>query len=73
MIRMDKRRLPVVAESCRTGEMITGYVCCCKMCRTPFDTEHFDDSRPMGMMTADNLEFGGERVYTDNMRFLEEL
>lgn len=39
--------LLVTAEDIETGERLTGYVCGCKQCRTAWEHEDYDHSRPI--------------------------
>ena len=61
--------LLVTAECVKTGERLTGYVCGCKSCRTAFEYEKYDHSRPIGLLTHPDEEYGNVRVYTDTMEF----
>lgn len=45
-------------------------MCGCKQCRTAFDFEDYDRSRPIGMLTHPEEEYGNVRVYTDTMEFV---
>lgn len=62
--------LIVTAEDAKTGKRLTGYVCGCKQCRTAFPDEEYDHSRPIGLLTHPELEYGNVRVYTDTMEFV---
>ena len=73
MIYMNIGKLLVRAEEVSTGKMLTGFVCACKSCRTPFENEKYDKTRPLGLLTHPNEEYGNVRVYTDTMYFLNEL
>lgn len=70
---MNIGKLLVRAEEVSTGKMLTGFVCACKSCRTPFENEKYDKTRPLGLLTHPNEEYGNVRVYTDTMYFLNEL
>lgn len=69
---MDIGRLLVKAESVSTGKMLTGFVCACKSCRTPYEHEKYDKNRPLGMLTHLDEEYGNVRVYTDTMEFVNK-
>lgn len=62
--------LLVSAEEVATGKRLIGYVCGCKSCATPNEFEKCDRSRPMGLLTHPNEEYGNVRVYTDTMEFV---
>ena len=64
--------LIVSAESVETGERLIGYVCGCDGCKTAFENEGYDRSRPIGLLTHPNEEYGNVRVYTDTMRFVNK-
>lgn len=70
---MNINELLVEAEEVKTGERLIGYVCGCKSCRTAFPDEEYDHSRPIGLLTHPNEEYGNVRVYTDNMKFINKL
>ena len=63
--------LIVLAEDVQTGERLIGYVCGCKSCRTAFEDEEYDHSRPIGLLTHPKELYGNVRVYTDNMEFVK--
>lgn len=65
--------LIVSAEEVETGKRLIGYVCCCKGCQTPFESEKYDKTRPLGLLTSQDGSFGNVRVYTDNMEFINYL
>jgi hypothetical protein len=67
---MNIEDLLVTAEEVKTGERLMGYVCGCKSCRTAFTDEKYDYSRPIGLLTHPNEEYGNVRVYTDNMELV---
>ena len=67
---MKVEDLLVTAEDIQTGKRVIGYVCGCKQCRTAFDFEDYDRSRPIGMLTHPEEEYGNVRVYTDTMEFV---
>ena len=62
--------LIVSAEEVGTGKRLIGYVCCCKSCQTAFESEKYDKTRPLGLLTSPDSSFGNVRVYTDNMEFV---
>ena len=63
--------LLVTAEDIETGERLTGYVCGCKQCRTAWEHEDYDHSRPIGLLTHPEQKYGNVRVYTDTMEFVK--
>ena len=69
-MKITEKDLIVSAEKVSSGERVKGYVCCCKICRTPLDNEKYDKTRPIGRLTSTDGSFGGVRVYTDNMEFV---
>ena len=69
---MNITNLLAKAEDVRTGEILIGFVCCCKSCRTPFPDEILDRSRPVGLLTDIDEKFGNVRVYTDTMEFVKK-
>ena len=70
---MKVEDLLVTAEDIQTGKRVMGYVCGCKQCRTAFDDfEDYDHSRPIGMLTHPEEEYGNVRVYTDTMEFVNK-
>ena len=68
---MNVEDLIVSAEEVRTGKRLVGYVCGCKSCRTAFETEDYDHTRPIGLITPPDQLYGNVRVYTDNMEFVK--
>lgn len=64
--------LLVTAEDIETGERLTGYVCGCKQCRTAWEHEDYDHSRPIGLLTHPEQKYGNVRVYTDTMEFVNK-
>lgn len=64
---MKPEDLIVSAEEVRTGKRLIGYVCCCEQCRTAYENEEYDKSRPTGLLTHPDCEYGNVRVYTDTM------
>ena len=48
---MEIGKLLVRAEEVSTGKMLTGFVCACKSCRTPFENEKYDKTKPLGMIS----------------------
>lgn len=71
MKTVNIKDLIVSAEDVQTGKRIIGYVCGCKSCRTAFPDEKYDHSRPIGLLTHPNEEYGNVRVYTDTMEFVK--
>ena len=71
-LSMNIEDLIVSAESVETGERLIGYVCGCTGCKTAFENEEYDHSRPIGLLTHPNEEYGNVRVYTDTMRFVNK-
>ena len=67
---MEVENLIVSAEEVSTGKRLIGYVCGCKQCRTAFENEKYDKSKPIGLLTSPDCSFGNIRVYTDNMEFI---
>lgn len=63
--------LIVSAEDVQTGERLIGYVCGCKSCRTAFEHENYDHSRPIGLLTHPEELYGNVRVYTDTMELVK--
>lgn len=64
--------LLVYAEEVATGKRLVGYVCGCKSCSTPVNEyEVYDKTRPIGLLTHPNEEYGNVRVYTDTMEFVD--
>lgn len=59
--------LLVTAEDCQTGKRIMGYVCGCKSCSTPYPDENIDHTRPVGLLTHPDEEYGNVRVYVDTL------
>lgn len=62
--------LLVTAEDVKTGKRLIGYVCGCKQCRTAFPNEEYDHSRPIGLLTHPEEEYGNARVYTDTLEYV---
>lgn len=62
--------LIVSAEDVQTGKRLIGYVCGCIQCRTAFEDEEYDHSRPIGLLTHPEELYGNVRVYTDNMKYV---
>lgn len=62
--------LIVSAEEVGTGRRIIGFVCGCKSCRTAFEHEEYDHSRPIGLLTHPEEEYGNIRVYTDTLDYV---
>lgn len=62
--------LLVTAEDCQTGKRIMGYVCGCKSCSTPYPNENIDHSRPVGLLTHPDEEYGNVRVYVDTLELV---
>ena len=63
--------LDVSAEEVGTGKRLVGYVCGCKQCKTAFENEEYDKTRPIGLLTAPDCSFGNVRVYTDTMELVK--
>ena len=63
--------LIVSAEEVGTGKRLVGYVCGCKQCKTAFENEEYDKTRPIGLLTAPDCSFGNVRVYTDTMELVK--
>lgn len=63
--------LLVTAECVKTGERLAGYVYSCKQCSTAWEDEKYDHSRPIGLLTHPDMEYGNVRVYTDTMEFIK--
>ena len=59
--------LMVLATEAATGKRIYGYVCACDKCRAYSPSEEYDRSRPTGLLTHPNSEYGNVRVYTDDL------
>lgn len=68
---MKAEDLIVSAEDVKTGKRLIGYVCGCKGCRTAFEDEEYDRSRPIGLLTHPEELYGNVRVYTDNMESIK--
>lgn len=49
--------LLVTAECVKTGERLVGYVCGCKQCSTAWEDEKYDHSRPIGLLTHQDIEY----------------
>ena len=64
--------LIVWATEVETGKRVYGYVCACDQCRTPSTSEVYDKSRPTGLLTHPNSEYGNVRVYTDDLEIYQE-
>lgn len=62
--------LIVSAEEVSTGKRVIGFVCGCKSCRTAFEHEEYDHSRPIGLLTHPEEEYGNIRVYTDTLDYV---
>lgn len=62
--------LIVSAEEVGTGKRLIGYVCGCKQCQTAFESEEYDKTRQLGLLTSPDGSFGNVKVYTDNMEFV---
>ena len=62
--------LIVSAECVETGERLIGYVCCCEWCQRKLLGHEYDETRPIGRLTAPNGLNGGTEVYIDNMEFV---
>lgn len=62
--------LIVSAEEVGTGRRVIGFVCGCKSCRTAFKHEEYDHSRPIGLLTHPEEEYGNVRVYTDTLDYV---
>lgn len=71
MYDMNIGKLLVTAEDVKTGKRLIGFVCGCRSCRTAFENETYDKSRPIGLLTHPNGLYGNVRVYTDTMEFAE--
>jgi len=67
---MKVEDLIVSAEEVATGKRLIGYVCGCKSCQTAWESEKYDKTRPLGLLTSPDGQFGNVRVYTDNMEFV---
>ena len=63
--------LIVSAEEVATGKRLVGYACGCKQCKTAFENEEYDKTRPIGLLTAPDCSFGNVRVYTDTMELVK--
>lgn len=63
----------VSAESVRTGKRLVGYVCGCKSCRTAYPDEEYDHSRPIGLLTHPEEDYGNVRVYTDTIELIGDI
>lgn len=68
---MNITNLLVTAEEVETGKRLIGYVCGCKSCATPNEFEVCDRTRPMGLLTHPDEEYGNVRVYTDTLEFVD--
>lgn len=64
--------LIVSVECVKTGKRLIGYVCCCKHCQTVWENEEYDKTRPLGLLVSPDGSFGNVRVYTDNMKFVNQ-
>lgn len=62
--------LIVSAEEVGTGKRVIGFVCGCKSCRTAFEHEEYDHSRPIGLLTHPEEEYENVRVYTDTLDYV---
>ena len=65
--------LIVSAESVKTGRRLIGYVCGCKSCKTAYPDEEYDHSRPIGLLTHPEENYGNVRVYTDTLELIGDI
>lgn len=66
---MDIEKLLMKAEAVDNGELLVGFVCCCKNCTTKPYGEELKLDRPYALMTDKDSKWGNVLVYTDTMQF----